>query len=215
VEDRKLHLRWEERGGPPTQVPTKRGFGTTLIEQSARGEGGAARIIVASEGLSWDIVLPLPQLTAVDNLSATRFVGGEPASQGAQRTEPTSGRLAGKRFLVVEDEPLVALDVADGLTRAGADVVASVASSREALEVVENGELDAALLDGNLRGRGRDCGRIDAAQCAVRLRQRLRPGQPATCVPRGCPAQQTIQRAAAARRRGAAGCAGGGPHSVT
>jgi PAS domain S-box-containing protein len=29
-----LHLRWEESGGPPVQVPKRRGFGTRLIERS-------------------------------------------------------------------------------------------------------------------------------------------------------------------------------------
>jgi two-component sensor histidine kinase len=37
-----LNLRWVERGGPTVCVPAKRGFGTTLIEQSAKGEGGNA-----------------------------------------------------------------------------------------------------------------------------------------------------------------------------
>jgi CheY-like chemotaxis protein len=53
----------------------------------------------------------------------------------------------------VEDEPLVALDLTDGLTAQGAEVVVSVASSKEALEMIENRQLDAALLDGNLGGQ--------------------------------------------------------------
>lgn len=70
--DRRLRLDWAERGGAPAAVPTKRGFGTALIEQSARGEGGTARMAVDADGLSWEIVLPLPAMTSV---------AAEPSSQ--------------------------------------------------------------------------------------------------------------------------------------
>lgn len=69
--------------------------------------------------------------------------------------------------MIVEDEPLVALDVEDGLTAAGGVVVASVASSKEALELIANTELDAALLDGNLSGQPVD--EIAAAREATLL----------------------------------------------
>jgi PAS domain S-box-containing protein len=35
---RRLHLRWEERGGPPVEVPQRRGFGSRLIERALAGE---------------------------------------------------------------------------------------------------------------------------------------------------------------------------------
>lgn len=84
-----------------------------------------------------------------------------------QGVQSNAGKLAGKRFLIVEDEPLVALDVEDGLTAAGGVVVASVASSKEALELIANTELDAALLDGNLSGQPVD--EIAAAREATLL----------------------------------------------
>src|SRR5262249_53280200 len=61
--------------------------------------------------------------------------------------------LGGHRFLVVEDEPLVSMDLIAGLQEAGAEVVGSAGTSEEALELIEAGPIDAALLDGNLRGR--------------------------------------------------------------
>jgi CheY-like chemotaxis protein len=61
--------------------------------------------------------------------------------------------LAGQRCLIVEDEPLVALVVAGGLEDAGAEIVATAASVDEALRFVEIEEIDAAILDCNLRGR--------------------------------------------------------------
>lgn len=157
VEDRILRLRWQERGGPPAQVPTKRGFGTTLIEQSAKGEGGTACIIFDSDGLSWEITLPLGQLTSSSGKgqSPAEIISG-PDHTYPEAIRKPNGQLAGKRFLIVEDEPLVALDLADGLADAGAEVVASVGASKEALDVIATQELDAALLDANLRGQSVD-----------------------------------------------------------
>jgi CheY-like chemotaxis protein len=59
----------------------------------------------------------------------------------------------GKRFLVVEDEPLVSLDIVSILEAAGAEVMAAAATTKEALDVIERTHIDAALLDGNLRGQ--------------------------------------------------------------
>ena len=62
-----------------------------------------------------------------------------------------SGVLRGKRILVVEDEPLVAMMVEDILLGEDVVVIGPAASLVKALELVE-GEFDAALLDVNLAG---------------------------------------------------------------
>jgi PAS domain S-box-containing protein len=152
VEDAWLHLRWEERGGPAVRAPTKRGFGTSLIEQSTKGEGGSARMSVEAEGVTWEVKLPLPGPAAIDAARLrTREVSSK--TEQVQIAEQEPCKLAGQRFLVVEDEPLVALDIAADLENAGAEVVASTGSAKQALEIIESRELDAALLDGNLNGR--------------------------------------------------------------
>ena len=65
-------------------------------------------------------------------------------------------KLTDRRVLVVEDEALIALLVAEALADAGAIVVGPAASVAEALALVElataNGGLDAAVLDLNLAG---------------------------------------------------------------
>jgi DNA-binding response OmpR family regulator len=55
------------------------------------------------------------------------------------------------RVLVVEDEPLLALDMAQTLEDAGYEVVGPATSVKEALRILERAECDAALLDMNLR----------------------------------------------------------------
>jgi len=61
------------------------------------------------------------------------------------------GALSGKRILVVEDEPLIAMHYAAQLNEAGAAVVGSCATVREALDVLrrsgEKPAIDAAVVD--------------------------------------------------------------------
>jgi CheY-like chemotaxis protein len=68
------------------------------------------------------------------------------------------GALLGRSILIVEDEPLVALDVRAALTAAGASVV-SAADCREALRLVDSTGLSAAILDIDL-GPGGDCSEV-------------------------------------------------------
>ena len=56
----RLHLRWEESGGPPVQAPTRRGFGSRLIERSlAHDLGGTAQIEFRSGGVVCTVDAPL------------------------------------------------------------------------------------------------------------------------------------------------------------
>jgi CheY-like chemotaxis protein len=64
------------------------------------------------------------------------------------------GSLTGKRVLVVEDEPLIAIVLADILTDAGCIVVGPAYDTDQALERISADVIDAAVLDVNL-GSGR------------------------------------------------------------
>ena len=66
---------------------------------------------------------------------------------------------------MVEDEPLIALDLAGLLERAGADVAPPVGTESEALRVIEQADFDGALLDANLHGRP-----VNAIAAALTLR---------------------------------------------
>jgi two-component SAPR family response regulator len=60
--------------------------------------------------------------------------------------------LKGTRILVVEDEALIAVMVEDMLTEMGSEVVGPVGTIESALELALKEELDAAVLDVNVRG---------------------------------------------------------------
>jgi CheY-like chemotaxis protein len=67
-----------------------------------------------------------------------------------------SGRLDGKRVLLVEDEGLIAVMVADMLEDLGAEVVGPAASIAEGVALAETSGLWAAILDINIRGASVD-----------------------------------------------------------
>ena len=58
-----------------------------------------------------------------------------------------SSVLDGLRVLVVEDDPIIALDVASSLTVAGAIVLGPAYTVSQALELIDRSPVDAAVLD--------------------------------------------------------------------
>ena len=64
--------------------------------------------------------------------------------------------LEGKRILVVEDEPLVAMLLEEMLHDLGCQVVGPAYSLREGERLAAESELDAAILDVNLNGEMSD-----------------------------------------------------------
>jgi len=72
--------------------------------------------------------------------------------------------LQGRTILIVEDEPLIAMDIAQGFKDAGAEVVTST-TLKQALVLVEHDGLAAAILDHGL---------IDGDSAIVRARLKER-----------------------------------------
>jgi DNA-binding response OmpR family regulator len=62
------------------------------------------------------------------------------------------GAENGCRILVVEDDPMLAMNVEQLLEDAGCAVVGPCATVGRALEIASRGGMDAAILDVNLRG---------------------------------------------------------------
>ncbi len=57
---RRLRLRWQERGGPRVTPPTRRGFGSRLIERGLASElGGAADLRYEAGGVVCLLDIPV------------------------------------------------------------------------------------------------------------------------------------------------------------
>lgn len=132
---------WKERGGPPVQAPTRRGFGSTVIERSVSYDlGGTAEIEYAIDGLHARFTIP------------SQHFEEKPAE--ARERRPVKGSHATSEVptdvLLVEDSMVIALDTEQLLHRLGVKNVRTASGVVSALKEIENRVPDFALLDINL-----------------------------------------------------------------
>ncbi|SFR05163.1 HWE histidine kinase domain-containing protein [Poseidonocella sedimentorum] len=138
-------LNWRETGGPPVQPPTRKGFGTTIIERSVPFElNGTAEIRYRVAGVSAAFTIPGGHVEP----------GAPPAPEVVANvperpSDPTP--LTGSA-LVLEDNMIIAMDAADILTELGAQEVHTASKVSEAMELLERESIDFVLLDVNLGG---------------------------------------------------------------
>ena len=95
-------------------------------------------MIVEADGLRWETTLPL-NVGGTDALRKRNYptkqaVLGPRSTQQVSPPEP----LRGKRFLIVEDEPLIALEIMAGLESVGVDVEGPVGSAEDALRAIDD-----------------------------------------------------------------------------
>ncbi|SEQ02670.1 Bacteriophytochrome (light-regulated signal transduction histidine kinase) [Devosia sp. YR412] len=138
-------LNWVESDGPIVTPPSRRGFGTVLIDRSLPFDlGGESDVQYLPSGVVALLRIP------------PRFISLRNARPETKAATPTlqlakSGiSLAGKRALIVEDQMLIALDLEQILEDAGLSVVATVTSPPEALAYLAKDLPDVAILDINL-----------------------------------------------------------------
>ena len=62
----RLRLTWTETGGPEVQAPTRRSFGTRMIETLGKQLNGEVEMIYAPEGLVYALNVPLNSLKPPD-----------------------------------------------------------------------------------------------------------------------------------------------------
>jgi PAS domain S-box-containing protein len=153
-----FELVWTERNGPIVNPPTRRGFGSTLLERvTGRELGGAARLDFRPEGLRAVLSAGVSALASDPD---DQLVGAAPLSaetedleslNGASHGGLTDADIRGVRILIVEDAVLLALELEAGLIECGASVVATAADLGEATRMASL-DFDAAVLDANLNG---------------------------------------------------------------
>lgn len=146
VSDGRLEMRWTELGGPSVSAAQKSGFGSTLITQSAKGMGGEAVMTNRPQGVTWTVSLPYAY-----GKKERLPVQAPDATPECSRVSASD--LRGKRVLVVEDEPLIGLDIVAALEEVGATVTGPATTVDEACSLIERGSFDAALVDANLHGQ--------------------------------------------------------------
>jgi two-component sensor histidine kinase/CheY-like chemotaxis protein len=63
-EKQRLHLTWTERGGPPVQPPTRRSFGTRMMESLGQQLNGQVQLAYEPSGFRYALDVPLSAVIA-------------------------------------------------------------------------------------------------------------------------------------------------------
>ncbi|PZQ55803.1 MAG: PAS domain S-box protein [Novosphingobium pentaromativorans] len=145
-----LSLAWTERGGPPVVPPERRGFGSTLIENSMTADGARISAEYAAEGICWQLALPLAEEGHPGGTADPVAPPAAPVDSPAVAASETGPQ--GLRVLIVEDEPLVAMELMMEIEDWGGVVLGPATSCEQAIAMIREGGPDLALLDGNLNG---------------------------------------------------------------
>ena len=133
----------------PLQISRNRGFGTTLIEETLRARGGDATLHYAAAGFSCELQLPLPQDWY---MAQQRYPMQNHSPEWSIVPKTQRSPLEGRRIIIVEDEPLILMDMEQSLSEAGAEIAGTAGNLDAAKDLVSHTECDAALLDTNLSG---------------------------------------------------------------
>ncbi len=152
--DGSLRLLWQERGGPPVEAPAQTGFGMTLLRQIIDVQlDGAHSFEWHSEGLKFAAYIP-PDVLQASPAEPAPAAPQEPVlAPFTLSIEPEEQHGAMGTLLIVEDEPLLAMQMSQALETFGWTVVGVAGSIDSASRLL--GTLprpDAAMLDVDLDG---------------------------------------------------------------
>ncbi|RYG09881.1 MAG: response regulator, partial [Caulobacteraceae bacterium] len=147
-----LVLEWRETGGPAVVAPTRKGFGTTIIDRSVPYDlGGSSSIDYDPKGVEASFRIPARHLSEPRTVTGKTIKYPRPAV-GHPQAVPDQ-LLKGLDVLLVEDSLIIALDAEDIVNRLGASTVTTAATVDGALEQIEAGRPTIAMLDINLGDR--------------------------------------------------------------
>jgi PAS domain S-box-containing protein len=151
----RFSMSWSESGGPPVAAPTRRGFGSTVLDTLAKMSLTAdVELNYAASGLVWRLSCAADKVLELGTAHIQHKRGGDDISRSM---------LVRPCILVVEDEALAALELAGDLEAAGFQVLGPAISVAQALTLINNqSRCDAAVLDVNL-------GRETSQPIALRL----------------------------------------------
>jgi CheY-like chemotaxis protein len=140
--DTSFVMSWTESGGPLVTKPRSKGFGSTVVFDLVRSNlEGEVEFEFAPTGVNWRLRCSAAKVLEHNDVSSIQAQ----SPQGVRLT-----RSINPRVLVVEDEGLIALEIAQVLTDAGFKVVGPARSVMPALALLEREGCDAAVLDVNL-----------------------------------------------------------------
>ncbi|HET7805442.1 MAG TPA: response regulator [Pseudolabrys sp.] len=146
LDDGKLELSWKESDGPQITPPNRRGYGSrAIVAGIERQLGGIVKFDWQTSGLR--CTLSVPHDPKKESFRRVPIDLGQTESAPVQDTDPNE-----KRVLLVEDEPLVSMMLADMLSAFGHKVDGPYNRFTDAILAAKSNNLQAGILDVNLGG---------------------------------------------------------------
>lgn len=186
-DDGGVEIGWREEGGPKVTPPTRRGFGSTIIERTIPHElGGSAEVNYPESGLKAMFLIPPDHVSSFETPNA----GPRPATEEKRRDDAAfNQQLCSGTALIVEDNVIIAMEAEDLLRGLGFNDCQVAGSVFAALEILDVATVSFAMLDINL---GKDTSEPVAHELAARkipfifasgYGERSMPAQEFTTVP--------------------------------
>jgi light-regulated signal transduction histidine kinase (bacteriophytochrome) len=164
-DDQSLEIFWNESGGPIVVPPTRRGFGSTIIERTIPHElGGAAAVDYPAEGLRATFVIPNEHIAAYD----TPMPSAHEQPVAIPDARDSKPELFSAKAMIVEDNVIIAMEAEDVLRELGFGDCQIVGSVRAAHALIDESDVSFAMLDVNL-------GKETSEEIAVLLQARAIP----------------------------------------
>ena len=146
LSDGRLELSWKESNGPQIVPPSRRGYGSrAIVAGIERQLGGIVKFDWQPNGLS--CTLSVPHDASKESLKGVPIDLSQTEGALAQDADPND-----KRVLLVEDEPLVSMMLADMLAAFGHKVDGPYNRFSDAMLAAKSNNLQAGILDVNLGG---------------------------------------------------------------
>jgi two-component sensor histidine kinase/DNA-binding response OmpR family regulator len=143
-----LEMSWSESGGPAVGQPRSRGYGMRVVTAGIENQlGGRVLFDWNPAGLHCTLSIPHDERMEPRRREAD---DRRNADSGGLPTMSSIG--AGKLVLLVEDEPLVAMMLADMLSEFGHTVDGPYSRLGDAISAAKNNDVQAGILDVNLGG---------------------------------------------------------------
>jgi PAS domain S-box-containing protein len=147
---------WIEKGGPPVAGASGYGFGRRLIERTGRLPHLKAELQLRPEGAHCRIVLDYAKLNAP---ARSYFRSARNIAEGQSAHSPARpARMAGRRILLIEEDPLELIWMEDVLADAGYLIIGLARTMDSALCMIETTVYDMAIVDRS--GRTLDAERL-------------------------------------------------------
>ena len=143
---RQVCVKWTETGGPSLAGERRKGIGSTILQNAMRDQG-TVTLDFAPDGLICDIVIndsfqrEVPDTPVVPS--------EEPQEHEYEQPVVENQTFSGQRIMVVEDDPIIGLDISETLKSRGAQVIGPCTTVASALKAIRD-KPDAVLLDVNL-----------------------------------------------------------------